>query len=75
MKLCPETGESDAVLGFQLRFNQGLLKGSFSTGMKAASQFTHNFDPIIGVSFNAEYDFMRTENNANFGVNLVIGGM
>lgn len=42
--------------------------------MKAASQFTHFFDPIIGVNFTAEYDFMRSDNNALFGVNLVIGG-
>ena len=74
MKLCPETGESDAILGFHLKFNQGFLKGSFSTAMKAASQFTHNFDPIIGITFNAEYDFMRSDNNSCFGVNLSIGG-
>lgn len=75
MKLCPESGESDALLGFQLRLSQGMLKGSFSTGMKATSSFTHSFDPLVQVSFNSEYDFMRSENNALFGVNLVVGGM
>ena len=68
-------GFSDTLLGFRVRFMEGMLTGTFSSSFKATSHYKHNIENLLMLSFISSVDFQKSDKPAQFGVSLSLGGM
>ncbi len=68
-------GFSDTVLGFRMRFMEGMLTGTFSSSLKATSMYKHSVENLLMLQFSSQLDFQNPQKPSMFGVALSIGGM
>ena len=50
-------GFSDTVLGFRMRFSEGMLTGTFSSSLKATSVYKHSVENLLMLQFSSQLDF------------------
>lgn len=50
-------GFSDTVLGFRVRFMEGMLTGTFSSSFKATSVYKHYVENLLMLQFSSSIDF------------------
>jgi hypothetical protein len=70
-----ENLNSDALLGFRVKFMEGMVTGTMSSSFKATSVYRHYIENILMLTFSSTIDFNKPEKPAQFGVSLSIGGM
>lgn len=68
-------GFSDTLLGFKVKFLEGMLTGTFSSSFKATSVYKHVIENILMIQFSSQIDFKKPEKPAVFGLSLYLGGM
>jgi hypothetical protein len=66
---------SDTLVGFRVKFLEGVLTGTFSTSFKATSSYKHFIEGLLMLNFSSSIDFQKPEKPATFGLSLSIGGM
>lgn len=50
-------GFSDTLMGFRVRFLEGMLTGTFSSSFKASSTYKHYVENFLMVQFGTQIDF------------------
>ena len=68
-------GFSDTLVGFRVKFMEGMVTGSITSSFKATSVYRHYIENILMLSFQTSIDFQKPEKPATFGVSLSVGGM
>lgn len=68
-------GFSDTLLGFRVKFMEGMLTGTFSSSFKATSVYKHFVENLLMLQFSSQIDFQKPDKPATFGVSLSFGGM
>lgn len=68
-------GFSDTLLGFRVKFLEGLITGTISSSFKATSVYRRYVENMFMLQFVSQIDFQKPEKPAQFGVSLSIGGM
>jgi hypothetical protein len=68
-------GFSDTLLGFRVKFMEGVVTGTFSSSFKATSTYRRTIENLLQMSLTSSIDFQKPEKPAVFGVSLSLGGM
>jgi hypothetical protein len=68
-------GFSDTLLGFRVKFMEGIITGTFSSSFKATSVYRRYVENMLMLQFSSTIDFQKPEKPATFGVSLSIGAM
>lgn len=68
-------GFSDTLLGFRVKFLDGVVTGSFSSSFKATSTYRRVVENLIMLQFSSQIDFQKPEKPAVFGISVSLGGM
>lgn len=68
-------GFSDTLLGFRVKFLEGVITGTFSSSFKATSTYRRVVENLIMLQFSSQIDFQKPEKPAVFGVSVSFGGM
>mmetsp|Transcript_37005 Transcript_37005/g.27355 ORF Transcript_37005/g.27355 Transcript_37005/m.27355 type:complete len:278 (+) Transcript_37005:237-1070(+) len=68
-------GFSDTLVGFRVKFMEGMVTGSLSSSLKATSVYRHYIENILVLSFQSSIDFAKPDKPATFGVSLSVGAM
>ena len=67
-------GFSESLLGFRLRFNSGVVTGTFNTGFRMTSSILLSLDQMLKATVNTTIDLSKPDSHAIFGIALTFGG-
>lgn len=69
------SGQSDSIVGFRVKFMEGMLTGTLTTSGKASAVYKHYIESVLCLTFGSQLDFQRPEKPATFGISLSMGAM